>query len=826
MIRFCNKEVHCIVYEKLDREELLNYFIRDHMDEIICVIENGRYQGRITYYSLISCEDVYDALIEDFVLLNDDIWQKARNYFANYKYNLHEYVFLPVLNNEKQLICFAYEDRDANAEIRMLRELIEIPNALRFADVYPQYKWVKIYDFNELSYFFAKYLEYFGIPVEVSGLMWKNFFKGNICKVPEYECLKIYGEGTEQRRYNWIENLLESVSVEFECIDHIYEMNLKKGIIKDAVFDRNSLMERLREENEVIILGSGPVEQDVYDFFIHNNIDIFCFANERCEEQEHRLFGKKILSSFEIRAICSNPIFINCVSKNSSWGGGKNVDWYDYLGYKRNDGFFYLRDYLEIEKNGLGNVLKQGEVVLAGDAFLCKTVYFYLKNKNVSTLGYVDLLLENQGVQGIPQVNIEDIKKDTVCLLTIPQFLDSRYEPKFAGRRNEMLNCLKENGIDNYTEYFSDANSLIDIEADRQIKYSDTRLMPGRIVLGSIESKSGNVFFRDLLDNHPSILMMFGYDYINNNLFWTCIRLAGEQVEDILPLFWKIYHDEGGQGIYFPKLFNEKMEEFLIKGKKYTSQELFVMFHVAYAYMFGRNIENIHNLVIYWEPHTVSRMVLEEYAKWLGSENVPCDIINVVRNICMRNGSFLKGELKTIGKKKAPLSGSYNIILGCPDVEKKNYSGSKRWVIRFEDLKKYPRKILEAMCNEWGIEWSETLLETTCRGVEDFYDNRVVKVSGFEMQPVYNTYEEYFSEFDRMRLMIMNAPWQKKYGYPYVEALQFTRKELQEILMELSEKDELYFKIESQKVMRSRLRRLRMLEIFGQEPEEFVKIIP
>ena len=66
-----------------------------------------------------------------------------------------------------------------------------------------------------------------------------------------------------------------------------------------------------------------------------------------------------------------------------------------------------MRDYLEIEKNGLGNVLKQGEVVLAGDAFLCKTVYFYLKNKNVSTLGYVDLLLENQGVQGIPQVNIQ-----------------------------------------------------------------------------------------------------------------------------------------------------------------------------------------------------------------------------------------------------------------------------------------------------------------------------------------------------------------------------------------------------------------------------------
>lgn len=31
---------------------------------------------------------------------------------------------------------------------------------------------------------------------------------------------------------------------------------------------------------------------------------------------------------------------------------------------------------------------------------------------------------------------------------------------------------------------------------------------------------------------------------------------------------------------------------------------------------------------------------------------------------------------------------------------------------------------------------------------------------------------------------MINAPWQKKYGYPYVELSQFTRKEQQEIFLE------------------------------------------
>ena len=38
-------------------------------------------------------------------------------------------------------------------------------------------------------------------------------------------------------------------------------------------------------------------------------------------------------------------------------------------------------------------------------------------------------------------------------------------------------------------------------------------------------------------------------------------------------------------------------------------------------------------------------------------------------------------------------------------------------------------------------------------------------------------------ELDRLRIMIFNGMWQKKYGYPYVELAQFSRRELQELFL-------------------------------------------
>ena len=75
------------------------------------------------------------------------------------------------------------------------------------------------------------------------------------------------------------------------------------------------------------------------------------------------------------------------------------------------------------------------------------------------------------------------------------------------------------------------------------------------------------------------------------------------------------------------------------------------------------------------------------------------------------------------------------------------------------------------------------------------YDNGNRQVQDFDLEPVYNQYEEYFSEFDRFRITLICAPWQKKYGYPFVDLTLFSRKDLQEMfLKDFRFKDKVSFK--------------------------------
>lgn len=260
MIRFCDKEVCCVLYDDLDREELLSWFFRGNMDEVVCVLnQDGTYRGRITYYSLINCDKAAEAVSYDCVELNEMIWENARKFFSGYVCRLHEYVMLPVVDREGNLVSFAYEDGEANREIRMIRELEERHGALSFADIYPQYACVKISGCNELAVLFAEYLRKHGIAVKTEGELWENFIQSDQQEWPDYQCLTIYAEGVEgNKSKNWVENLLRSVSPEFECVDCIYEANIKKGFVVNAIGDAVSLIDCLKKtDREIVILGTG-----------------------------------------------------------------------------------------------------------------------------------------------------------------------------------------------------------------------------------------------------------------------------------------------------------------------------------------------------------------------------------------------------------------------------------------------------------------------------------------------------------------------------------------------------------------------------------------
>lgn len=636
MIRFCDNEVYFVYSEDLDRNEILRYFLQDHMDEIVCVIdEKQNYKGMITYYSLINTESVLLALQEEYVIFDLDIWKNAKSFFMQYKRYLNEFVLLPVVDKNGQLLCFAYEDEDANREIRILRELTEKVDALHFKDIYPEYDYVKIYGFNELAFSFAEYLKNQGILTQVIGEFWGDMFENVNFADKDYRFMTIYSEGIGVKKLKKRESILESVSAEFECIDRIYEINVKNGIFKDTcVWGGREFIEYLKNKKEIMILGSGREVQDVYNYLIEYDIDICCFVDENYGERSHRLFGKEILCRQDVINRYKNPVFIECFSKHSSWGGG-GVDYYDYIGYRRNERFYLIRDYLDISGNSLLNILKSRNVVLLGDIDLCVYLSEFFAKNMISVAGYLDVFNQREKQGGLSEVYPENIRDNTICLIALAEYFEGMQKQVQEERRKQIMKFLKDNALDNYTEYFSYTSSVIDIEKKRSLRYTIKELTPKRIVLGSIEANSGNTFFRGLLDGHPSI-MMINYINLNHHLFWICVRLSMRSSNEILAYFWEIYTKESTLiGIRDVDVFNEKMEQLLKIEQRFTSQELFVIIHIAYMYANGKNImqEDIKNTIIYWEPHFISRIEEEKFVQWLGAENLSCDIINVVRNI-------------------------------------------------------------------------------------------------------------------------------------------------------------------------------------------------
>lgn len=833
MVRFCDKEILCIEIEEIERQKLLHFFLNGHLEDIVCVVDNlGRHLGMITYYSLLHSINLNGAILGQQVRLDQHIWKNIRKLLAGFNKDYSE--LIPVVDEKGELISFAYEDAEANREIRMLRELMEEPNALQFCEVYPEYQCVNVYGFNELAYYFVQYLKFCGISFRVNDVLWEYMdIKEEMEDVLlDYRCLNIFAETTVPKTVNWRENLLRTVSVEFECIDKIYEENIRRGIIKNQVCDEQELINRLVKE-KVAILGTDLEAQDAYDYFVREGIEVKCFVVNSKGNHSTRLFGKSILNFRECMIQYGNDIvFIDNHEKNSAWGiGSFGVDYFDYFGYERNKQFYYLKDYVQWEGCGLQNVLKDREVVLAGDYYLCVRLADYLRNVYSCCEWILYLTLPEDKLPekiSVSRISLDNLHENMICLIVIPEYPASpacmNIRQRYTQKRRRIKDILHLQGLCEYSDYFSQMSSFISIEKGGKCKYPHEDFRIKRIILGSINSHSGNMFFRGLLDGHPSILLWDNYSHLNNNLFWFCIRMAGRDVDEIVHAIREIYCDECADEQLQDKKFEKFLEgirNLLSRGTTYTSQELFIAFHKARQYACEGKMNESKDCVIYWEPHYLDRNVLEMCIQWLDwPEVLPCEVIRIVRNAWISKGSTLKGIKKNNGNfcssNLAELFYGYalemNEVLELPE--------EKGCLIRFEDLKCKPEEKLRYLCARWGISWSDSLLHTTLLGKSVMYNG----IKDFDLTPVYNNYEEFFSEFDRFRISLIDALWQKTYGYPYVDLLDFSRKDLQEMFLKdfrfskeiefASSESKLTFQIKLQMSIRESLQKLRMISIF------------
>lgn len=727
----------------------------------------------------MSCMENVD-LADKCLTLDQAVWNRAREYFVRHK----EAETVPVLSSQGRMIGYAWQDREADREIRMLSELREQNQMIGFRDVYLDYGEVLIHDCNELAWSMREYLIESGVVVNVDGRFWSELGiekrKNDNCG---YQVFEIWVEGVYQKSGDWKQERLRSASAEFECVNEIYEANIKAGRIKDAKGDAGFLLDTLRLENQVIIRGTGTMAQDAYDWLLANGIEVYAFQSGRAECGREYLFGKPILTREQVDQRFEKAIILECAAKNSAWGFG-DVDVYDYEGYKRNKRYFLLRDYTEVPENNLEHLCMKKTLVFTGDIRLCNRVYRYLKQCRVETDHFIywNILAENEAEVRkfqIPVTDVMELSENHILMLVLPQYsYDGYLTREAAGKRDAYIEKFKECGINDWSEYFSDVKKCIRLETEGE-KFRKKELRPKGVLLGVISAFSGNLLIRQSLAGHPQIVLIEDYSEINNELYYICIRLAEEKANDILPAFWELYKREidadREYAAFYDKdkeNFNQKMDQLLSKDKKFTSQELFVMFHIAYNAMYGKDISDLGNTIIYWEPHMWSREYVREWEYWFRDKDVKEYTLDIVRNSYARAGSALRYNIADT-QWKWRMRSMYN-----PRPWYKKYE--QEFIVRFEDLKCRPKEVLSQLCDWLGICFDNSLLETTYYGKKCFYDG---VITGFDTKPAYKLYEEFFSVFDRMRICLLNRMFHKENGYAYVNCLDFSRRELQEMFL-------------------------------------------
>lgn len=259
----------------------------------------------------------------------------------------------------------------------MLDELSQREGFAGFREVYPEYDSVTIYGCNELAYYFACYLRQRNVSVRTVGTLWevldseRKFFEGD--EGLDFRNYNVYAEGVNGQEEK--EEQRESVSVQFECINRIYEENIQRRLITDAMGSLADMTEQWKEKS-LYILGTGINARNAYDLLLRYGLDIEGYVSGNTQMQGKTVFGKKVYSMQELPKNPEDILLLEPTAQYSAWGFG-GVDHYHYLGYKRNESFCLLADYMEIPKNGLFNLMhhwmkqSEGRIVLMGDYRLC-----------------------------------------------------------------------------------------------------------------------------------------------------------------------------------------------------------------------------------------------------------------------------------------------------------------------------------------------------------------------------------------------------------------------------------------------------------------------
>lgn len=564
----------------------------------------------------------------------------------------------------------------------------------------------------------------------------------------------------------------------------------------------NIVCERMKESGRPLILYCGGQYGEIaYNSILRYDMEPVCMCDNSPEKFEKDFFNLPILNYNQCKEKYKDAIFL--ITSESRSTCNIIAQSLEREGKKRDEDYFVFMDfdYKESSFNYLEQIIKRHQVILVGDFFLCKALSEFLDRRNISCKS--DILYCSQFK------NENDTKIDgggdgqtiaalSECKEAYPEaiyfVLCKETEDLIDKYNNKIKEAMYQIGIKNISFYFNhNYTFLTDCLEQPQVEKGRSLTETGRRnkiriedvdkVLFLFDSDfSGSYFMNTILDSHPYILSL-GYNPLQANLWFYIQEIKNKATLEEFPhKLLQCYkgHLDREDRYNFDSTFPDP-EKFITEFhsaaegyEKLNDKQLFISVYIAYHYMIyqeepidkdneGRDIKP----VLYLEPHGNFK-AYPVLGKWLHDNFKNVVYLKLLRNTITRLGSIFR--LQTSYKGWIELNDVKRI--GNLSLETKNFKEYKQNVValRFEDIKLYPHETLNYLLDLLEIPWSDALEETTLNGKPASYSSKgSYQTAGYDLRPVYNTYDEYFSSFDRFRLDLLFHKKQRAYGYPYLD---------------------------------------------------------
>lgn len=527
----------------------------------------------------------------------------------------------------------------------------------------------------------------------------------------------------------------------------------------------------------------------IYNLNLNSNIIIYC-----AKGYGESIALKLISAGYHITAFCDNapnnegkfilgiPVYnykicqknysdILYIVANSTYAKSIEIGLeLEQDGYIR-DVTYYLANDLELqgilpdEWEGVKLILNSNTLILFGNMFLChifeKWAMYFLDNFNL-------YICSNEN-------KIEYYRETYKNAIWIP--LEKTFPLPDSNINESLVQILQSYNINSFTRFF--LSHLIYCEEYQynmeKIKFD---IFPGikKVVFLKSSGFSGSALINSMFDFHPNILYL-GFNLWSINIWYifksaTMVKSGIPKViiESIKECLKDTKYNETGSieskgNLEWLEKYYKILTKYFKDGKIYTNREIFILIHIAY-YEFLHGVQpQEENMIIYMDIH--SNMIMESSIfsclEQMGFEII---LLEMIRNPIKRLGSCIKYSLGEHIINSIGILNNIDWMFGeYFDRSEKIYQIIR---IRFEDIKLYPKQITEKLCKILKIPWNDALLKTTISGEDYIYVTNGETITSFNLKPVYYSYDEYFDEFDKLRLSLIFREKNKAYGYSYL----------------------------------------------------------